>query len=187
MRNWSTRFGGVRSEQGGQTMPKRATSGIISIGGSPLPNFLATFAFIFGVGDAIIIPVLLAARDVTWSWTLLLWPSVPIAVLSAAFAWMTSFQVALDVTATGDGITVVELTLSGRRRTKQVNWVELRGIGSSRASMGTVAVMTQDPYRSILLTNRQARAILTHPSCPISSLPDWLLRRIGSRQTPADR
>jgi len=148
-----------------------------TVSGSSARAFASAFLFVFALGTLFAYGGLVGVRAIAPVGPAAAEVVIGCAGLSAILARLASFEVATSVTISDQGITALWRGPFGGRASQHLAWDEIRRIDVNALS-GTFTVGTDIALKSVLVTVRQARAILRHPRFPLSDLPPRV-RRLG--------
>ncbi len=103
-------------------------------------------------------------------------------LLSAGLAWFFARTVALTIAISESGVTVTERVLNRPwRATRRVPWRDFTEVEYTRGQLlfGLVALSTTNPARPVILSKKQARAVLLNPDCRLRPLPPSVSKWLG--------
>lgn len=149
-----------------------------AISGSPLPFFAQWFLLIFGLGTVLfILPFYWTGSLFFRGLEVVPWVA-GYAGFSALLAWLAAFQVSTLVTINSEGVRADWRGPLGGHSTQRAGWAELQEISSVSGLAAVFSIQVRGSLAWILVTAPQARAILTHPNCPIRNWPPRVSRRL---------
>jgi hypothetical protein len=149
-----------------------------AVAGSSARSFLVAFLFTFVVGSLFIVGGLELVGALPSGLAYIVAILGGAAGLSALLARFASFDVAIRVVTSPEGIDATSRGPFGSRQVQHLSWNEIQSVRVLGLN-GLCLVKTGQALRYISVTFPQARAIIGHPMFPLRDLPPRVRRRIG--------
>ena len=162
-----------------QSRPNGAGAEVRTTTGSSGPSFGYAFAFVFCLGGALVLGGLYWVESPFLQGADIALLIASVAGLSALFARMATFQVAISVTTSPSGVRATWRGPFGGKSSQELAWSDLREVRVLRLGGGCSVSSRVSAIDTIYVTFEQARAILSHPMCPIRPSSAKAARRIG--------